>query len=252
MRTGLVFSLLRTMLDNANAGNPDLKLFEIGRVFHPREGQELPDENDRIGALLTGRRYEDRWHFTSLQSDFYDLKGCLEGVLEGLGIRDAAFRPSPSEPFLHPGRSCSVFSGDRRLGFLGEVHPDVLDRLDLKTRAVVFELDVEALTDITSREGTFRGVPRYPSSSRDVAFLVSLETSSGDMIRWAGAEQEELVEKIYVFDVYAGKGIPEGMKSLGLRFSYRAPDRTLTDQEIQEVHSRIVERIVAASGAGIR
>ncbi|HOI73323.1 MAG TPA: phenylalanine--tRNA ligase subunit beta [Syntrophales bacterium] len=252
MRTALVPSLLKTMLDNANAGTVDLKIFEIGKVFHPREGLELPEERDRIGALLTGRRYEDRWHFTSVQSDFYDLKGCLEGVLEGLGIREGDFRVRSLEPFLHPGRSCDLFHGDLRLGFLGEVHPDVLSRLDLKNRAMVFELDVEALSTIASRELKFRGVPRYPSSSRDVAFLVNAGITSGDMIRWAAGNEEELLEKIYVFDVYAGQGIPEGMKSLGLRFSYRAPDRTLTDQEIHEVHSRIMERIMAASGARIR
>jgi len=252
MRTALVPSLLKTMLDNANAGTVDLKIFEIGKVFHPREGRELPEERDRIGALLTGRRYEDRWHFTSVQSDFFDLKGCLEGVLEGLGIREGDFRVRSLEPFLHPGRSCDLFHGDLRLGFLGEVHPDVLSRLDLKSRAMVFELDVEALSTIASRELKFRGVPRYPSSSRDVAFLVNAGITSGDMIRWAAGNEEELLEKIYVFDVYAGQGIPEGMKSLGLRFSYRAPDRTLTDQEIHEVHSRIMERIMAASGARIR
>jgi len=252
MRTSLVFSLLKTMLDNANSGTTDLKIFEIGKVFHPLEGRELPDEKDRIGGLLTGRRYEDRWHFTSVMSDFYDLKGCLEGVLEGLGIREADFRARSSEPFLHPGRSCDLFQGERPLGFLGEVHPEVLSRMDLKNRAMVFELDVQALSDVASRELKFRGVPRYPSSSRDVAFLVAAETSSGQMIRWAAVENEELVEKIYVFDVYAGTGIPEGRKSLGLRFSYRASDRTLTDQEIHEVHSRIVKRIVAASGAMIR
>jgi phenylalanyl-tRNA synthetase beta chain len=252
MRTALVFSLLKTMLDNVNTGNLDLKLFEIGKVFHPLEGSELPDERDRIGGLLTGRRYEDRWHFTSVQSDFYDLKGCLEGVLGGMGIRGADFRGRSSEPFLHPGRSCDVFHGDRLLGFLGEVHPDVLARMDLKNRAMVFELDVDALSAVATRDLQFRGVPRYPSSSRDVAFLVETGATSGEMIRWAAAEQEELVETIYVFDVYAGKGIPEGMKSIGLRFSYRASDRTLTDQEIQDVHSRIVERIVAASGARIR
>ncbi|NPU86543.1 MAG: phenylalanine--tRNA ligase subunit beta [Syntrophaceae bacterium] len=252
MRTGLVPSLLKTMLDNANTGTLDLKIFEIGKVFHPQEGQELPEERDRIGALLTGRRYEDRWHFTSVQSDFYDMKGCLEGVLEGLGIREGDFRGRSSEPFLHPGRSCDLFQGDLRLGFLGEVHPDVLNRLDLKNRAMVFELDVEALSAVASRDLKFRGVPRYPSSSRDVAFLVAAGITSGDMIRWAAGNKEELLEKIYVFDVYAGKGIPEGMKSLGLRFSYRASDRTLTDQEIHEVHSRIVERIMAASGARVR
>lgn len=252
MRTGLVPSLLKTMLDNANSGTVDLKIFEIGKVFHPRDGYELPEERDRVGALLTGRRYEDRWHFTSVQADFYDLKGCLEGILEGLGIREGDFRVRSSEPFLHPGRSCDLFHGDLRLGFLGEVHPDVLGRLDLKSRAMVFELDVDALSAVASQEMKFQGVPRYPSSSRDVAFLVDAGITSGEMIRWAAADEEELLEKIYVFDVYAGKGIPEGMKSLGLRFSYRALDRTLTDQEIQEVHSRIVERIMAASGARIR
>ena len=252
MRTTLVYSLLETMRKNANAGCFDLKIFEAGRIFLAQKTGELPEEKSRIGGLLTGARYDNRWHFKDIPADFFDMKGCVEGLLDDLKISGVKFREDRREPFLHPGRSCDVIAGDDRIGFLGEVHPDVLARMDLKNRVMVFELDLDLLTGRFSGDLSYKDISKYPSSTRDVAFLVSRDRQAEDMIRFALDINEELLEKVCIFDIYDGKGIPEGMKSLGLRFSYRAGDRTLTDLEIGRVHSGIVKRIVDQSGAKIR
>jgi phenylalanyl-tRNA synthetase beta chain len=252
MRTTIVHSLLCNARRNANGGCFDLKVFETGRTFVRQGERELPREHNRAAFLITGRRYEDRWHFHDLQADFFDLKGCVENILDALRIAAPAFRAGVTEPFLHPGKSCGVFDGDTQIGFLGEVHPDVLTRMGLTGMVVVCELDLDLIAERFSAKASFRNLPRFPLSSRDVAFLVRREMAAAEMLRSATDSVEELLEKVQIFDVYEGTNIPAGMKSLGLRFSYRGADRTLTDDEVNEVHARIVQKIVHASGASIR
>ena len=252
MRTTLVQSLLSNVRRNADVGCFDLKIFETGRTFIRQGEGKQPREHNRAAFLITGRRYEDRWHFQGLQADFYDLKGCVENILDTLRIAAPSFREGVRETFLHPGKSCGVFGGEAQIGFLGEVHPDVLARMDLTGTVMVCELDMDFLAANYSTKAAFRNIPRFPSSSRDVAFLVRQEVAAGEMVRVASDFLEELLEKVQIFDVYESENIPAGMKSLGLRFSYRGADRTLTDYEVNEVHARIVQKIVHATGASIR
>jgi phenylalanyl-tRNA synthetase beta chain len=252
MRTTLVQSLLSNVRRNADVGCFDLKIFETGRTFIRQGEGKQPREHNRAAFLITGRRYEDRWHFQGLQADFYDLKGCVENILDTLRIAVPSFREGVREPFLHSGKSCGVFGGEAQIGFLGEVHPDVLARMDLTGTVIVCELDMDLLAENFSAKAAFRNIPRFPSSSRDVAFLVRREVAAAEMLRSATDSLEELLEKVQIFDVYESENIPAGMKSLGLRFSYRGADRTLTDDEVNEVHARIVQKIVHATGASIR
>ncbi len=252
MRTGLVYGLLDTMRKNVNVGNFDLKIFETGKVFIGKEKGELPVEEERIGALLTGSRYDDLWHFKGLLSDFYDLKGCVENLFDALGIHDIEFKSDIDLDFLHPGRSCRILAGNKETGFLGEIHPKVLEKMDITPRAVVFELDLLMLLDLFSKKMLYREIPRVPSVSRDVAFVIGKTMESKEILILALEKGEELLENIEIFDVYYGTGVPEGRKSLAVRFTYRSPDRTLTDKEVSEVHERIIKKIVDSTDAKIR
>ena len=252
MRTGLVYGLLDTMKKNMNAGNFNLKLFEIGKAFIGRGEGELPDEEERIAALATGLRYEDSWHYKGVQIDFYDMKGCLETMFRAVRLGDVHFDSLIHETFLHPGRSCRITVGDQVIGLLGEIHPDVLKRIDIKVRAVVFELDLVAMVDRYTDSITYREIPRVPSTSRDVAFVVDDLVESERIVASALEKSEELLENIEIFDVYYGKGVPAGSKSLAVRFTYRSSRRTLTDDEVNDVHDRIVQRIIGATDAKIR
>ncbi len=252
MRTGLVYGLLDTMKKNVNAGNFDLKIFETGKAFIGKENGELPVEEERIGALLTGSRYDDLWHFKELLSDFYDLKGCVENLFDALGIHDIQFKSDVDLAFLHPGRSCRILAGKKDAGFLGEIHPKVLEKMDITPRAVVFELDLHVLLDMFSEKMSYREVPRVPSVSRDVAFVIDKMMESKEILMLALKKGEELLENIEIFDVYYGTGVPEGKKSLAVRFTYRSSDRTLTDKEVSEVHERVIKKIIDSTGAKIR
>ncbi|MBE9546473.1 MAG: phenylalanine--tRNA ligase subunit beta [Proteobacteria bacterium] len=252
MRTSLVYGLLDTMRKNANAGCFDLRIFEKGKIFIAQKEGELPLEKEKIAGLITGIRYDDLWHWKELLSDFYDLKGCVENLFDGLMVRDVKFKSGTDVPLLHPGKSCGIFVDDKKIGFIGEVHPGVLEKMDLKRNAVVFELDFDFLAMHYTEEIFYREIPRFPISSRDVAFLVGKDMEGERILDLVVGESEELLEKAAIFDVYYGKGIPEGMKSTALRFTYRSSDRTLTDDEVDEAHNRIVERIAGLTGARIR
>lgn len=254
MRTGLVYGLLDTMRKNTNVGCFDLKIFEKGKAYILRGKGKLPLENERIGGLITGSRYHNLWYFKGLLSDFYDLKGCVENLFNGLMIQNVKFKTDANLPFLHPGKSCGVFVDNEEIGFVGEVHPEVLEKMDLKRSAVVFELDFDFLERLyNNTESTvYKEIPKFPSITRDVAFLVGRDVESGRLHDLVFEENEDLLEKVVVFDVYHGKNIPDGMKSLALRFTYRSPDKTLTDDEVDKVHNRIAERIVNLTKAKIR
>lgn len=252
MRSTLVYGLLETMKKNAYAGCFKLRVFEMGRIFiHRREG-ELPVEKSRLGGLLTGLRNDDIWSSKETNGDFYDLKGCIENILDDLKVFDVQFTSGHEESLLHPGKSCAIYAGKQLLGFLGEIHPDILVKMDLKYPAVVFELDMDILETCYSGRIVYHDPPKFPSVVRDVAFLVTQRLEAEDMLHLARSLNKELLEKVSIFDVYSGKSVPDGMKSLGLRFSYRASERTLTDEEVGEIHGEIITKMIDATGAKIR
>ncbi len=252
MRTTLLWGLLETMRRNVNAGSPDLKLFELGKVFIARDEGELPCEVNKLALLLTGARYGENWHFQSLTADFYDIKGALEALAGSLRAGEINCVAASDIPYLHPGRAARVFVAGKEIGSIGELHPDVAVRMDLRGRAYVLEIETDPLTGLAAADVRYREYSRFPSMLRDVAFLVGADVEAGRVIGLVKAAGEELLETVDVFDVYSGKGIPEGMKSLGLRFTYRSATRTLTDEDTGQVHGRLVKKIVEATGARIR
>jgi len=187
-----------------------------------------------------------------VQVDFYDVKGCLENLLSMLRIEGVRFAPSVDIKCLHPGRACRVFVGEKEAGIVGEVHPDVLERMDIKRRAMVFEVDLDLLADRFTGAVVFKEVKKFPAVYRDVAFLVGADMEAEKLMGPAMAGVEELLEKIEVFDVYRGEKVPVGMKSIALRFTYRAEGRTLTDEEVARVHGGVVQRILSATVARVR
>ncbi|MDO9585353.1 MAG: phenylalanine--tRNA ligase subunit beta, partial [Syntrophales bacterium] len=178
MRTTLLCGLMEAMKKNAYMGCLDLKIFEIGRVFFARERGELPLERNRLGCLLAGVHDDGLWHSARI-ADFYDLKGAVEGIFSDFRIGEVQFRSDLHEPFLHPAKSAGIMIGARQAGFLGEVHGDVLERLDLRNAAFVLELDTDILAEGFSRRVSYREISRFPSITRDVALLMDKHVEAG-------------------------------------------------------------------------
>ena len=138
------------------------------------------------------------------------------------------------------------------MGSLGQVHPEVLQKMDVKSTAYLFEIDIDMLQKQINGSIRYREISKFPAVQRDVAFVVSASMEAQKMLEIVLSQHEDLLENVGIFDIYAGKGLEEGTKSLGLRFSYRALDRTLTDAEINAIHDKIVHNTVRLTGAKIR
>ncbi len=135
---------------------------------------------------------------------------------------------------------------------MGQVHPEVLEKMDIRSNAYLFEINLDVLDKQLNPRIDYREISKFPAVTRDVAFVVPIPMEADKMLEIVLTQQEYLLENVGIFDIYAGKGLDEGTKSLGLRFSYRAPDRTLTDAEINSIHERIVNSTVRLTGAKIR
>lgn len=251
MRTTMIFALLDSLKKNANNGCFNLKLFEMGRIFLSGGAGKLPAERNVLAGLLSGTIGEDLWNYR-LNVDFYDVKGCIDNLFSDLKTGDCRYVAENPEPFLHPGKSANIYLNDSKVGYLGEVHPDVKDRMDLKVNSYVFEINLDMLVNHIAGEVTYKEISKYPAVARDVAFVVYSGVQADYMLDIVLRQKEDLLENVGIFDIYAGKGLPDGTKSLGLRFSYRSPDKTLTDLEVNNVHERIVRKTIELTGARVR
>lgn len=251
MRTTMIFALLDSLKKNANNGCFNLKLFEMGRIFLNCGAGKLPAERNVLAGLLSGTIGEDLWNYRQ-NVDFYDVKGCIDNLFSDLKTGDCRYVAENPEPFLHPGKSANIYLNDSKVGYLGEVHPDVKDRMDLKVNSYVFEINLDMLVNHIAGEVTYKEISKYPAVARDVAFVVDSGVQADYMLDIVLRQKEDLLENVGIFDIYAGKGLPDGTKSLGLRFSYRSPDKTLTDLEVNNVHERIVRKTIELTGARVR
>ena len=232
MRTITVPSMLETLTRNYNNRCPEAYLFEMATVYIPVEGQELPDELPRVALGMYGAG-----------ADFFTLKGVVEALFEKLGIRDADVEPIHDCPFLHPGRAAKLLVGGKELGFIGEVHPDVLENYGIEDRAYVGELDFDALEEAANLTRVYTRLPRFPASTRDLAFVCPKSIPVLRLERLIGAAAGKILEKIALFDVYEGSQIPEGMKSVAFNLTLRSPERTLTDEEADAAVKRAIKEL---------
>jgi phenylalanyl-tRNA synthetase beta chain len=252
MRTSLIPSLLETSSRNLSYRSEDLALFELRPVFQPVEGSELPRESLRLTAFLCGRREPQGWSQSPDNSDFFDMKGTVERLMANLGVNNVSWQVDHDEAFYHPGKSCAVFQGDRLLGTLGELHPEVAHNFDLGTSAILCDIDIEALFELGDVTIKFKPLSRFPDVQRDSAFLVDAEVSAQRVLAILKGVKIKDLESIELFDVYRGEGVPEGKKSLAIRACYRAMDRTLTDELIQNLHGKLIKAMEKELGAELR
>ena len=254
MRTTLVPAMLETVARNLAYRSSDLELFELRPVFIPT-GKAQPDERVHLCIALSGRREREGWAHGSEPVDFFDLKGIAEVILDQFGLEQVTFVADKPEPYLHPGKSCSIYCGRRNprlIGVLGELHPQAQENFGIEQPVYIAELDVEKLQVERGGISTFKPLSKFPDGYRDSAFLVEQNISAQQMLEVIDKVKVKYLEDVVLFDMYAGKGIPEGQKSLALRMRYRAVDKTLTDDEINNMHSKIVKALQKTLGAEIR
>ncbi len=245
MRTSLIPGMLETMFRNLSRQNRNLKIFEIGKIFLSKGQDSLPDHPEMLSGLWTGSRNDISWHEKETPCDFYDLKGITEGLCRRLGIR-AEFTALPDAQcdYTRPGYTARISAGDQKLGIIGQIHPRVMEAYDLKQAVWVFELDLDALRPLVSDSKKAVPLPRYPSVSRDITLIVEKRTEAWDLLKSVRNAGEELVEDVFLFDVYEGKNIPQDRKSVSFRIVYRSAESTLEDETVSFAHGKISDRLV--------
>lgn len=252
MRTTLIPSLLETAVRNLSYRSRDLRLFELRPVFIPRNGEELPAEPLRLGVLLCGRRDPDNWAQGAELVDFFDLKGIFEVIAEVLRVPQLRWEMDAGETFLHPGKSAVVYSRNQRLGVIGEVHPHTLAAFAIDTPLYIAEFDLEALFSVAGHFSGIKPLSRFPDLTRDSALLVAEEVSAARLFELFTKIKSKDAEELILFDLYRGKGIDPGLKSMAIRVRYRSPERTLTDEEVNRAHGKLIETLCKELNAKIR
>ncbi len=246
LRTSLVVPGLASALrTNARLGRRDLAIFELGRVFLPGEGR--PREARRLGLLLSGQWHPRHWSLKPRPFDLFDVKGIVELLFERLGEApprvDAA---GPTPEFLHPGRSARLSIDGRGVGFLGALHPEVAERLELKSEAVVLELDLEGLLDAPAGIARFRGLDRFPAVERDLSIVCDEAAPASEIDARVRAAAGERLRSVSLVDRYTGNQVPPGKVSLTVSLRFQDRERTLTSEEVQAAVDAVVRELRAA------
>lgn len=242
MRTTTVPSMMEILMHNYNYSNQNVRLFEIGNVYLPNEDSELLPEERKV---LTVGAYGD--------TDFYGMKGICENVLALAGIRNACFTAVTDDPTYHPGRCARILTADGTdLGIFGQIHPLTAKNYGIDEPVYVAALDFEAIWDNANMQKDFTPLPKFPATTRDYSFVCDEEVEVGGVEAVMSKAAGKLVEKIEVFDIYRGQQIGEGKKSVSLRVTLRASDRTLTVEEVDKVSAKIVKDLQFKMGIGLR
>lgn len=252
MRTILLPALLDIAARNISYRLINQRIFELRRVYLPRPNQELPHEPLFLAALVTGKREPDGWNQGKELVDFYDVKGVVENIFRELKISDVNYALEGIENFYHPGKACNVMMGHETLGSLGELHPDIQENFGIDQPLFYFELNFEKLVIHSKQKAQIYAPSRFPDTFRDIAMLIDEEVTAASVISAVKDLAINEIEETSVFDLFKGANIPLGQKSLAIRVRYRAPDRTLTDEEVSTLHQKVIDHLVREFNASLR
>lgn len=238
MRTTGLHGMLTSLGTNYARRNKDVKLFEFAKVYLAKELplSDYPDERPQLVLGFYGK------------GDFYTLKGAVEDFLAFVGIKGRSDYAVSSHPFLHPGRQAEISYKGERLGFLGEVHPDVTKVYGIGDRAYIAQIDLPTVLTLASFAHHFEGIAKFPAMTRDLSMLVPKAVAAGDIETVIEQRGGKLLESYHLFDIYEGEQVREGCKSMAYSMTFRHKDRTLETEEVDKAMKKILNGL---EGLGI-
>jgi len=251
MRTMLLPGLLENVQRNINFQKSGIKLFETGKVFTPKGDNEQPQEKTRLTGVLSGNRFGESspYHFKQQPVDFLDAKGAVEYLLQGLRFMGPAASAPLSfssadqermEPFVDPLQCLAISAEGEQLGSVARILPVVLRKFGIKQELFFFDLDLDALCNLEAVAKNFASLPVFPAVNRDIALLVPEQVAAGELVDAVLQAGESLIERCEIFDIYQGESLKSGYKSVALSVTYRSPQKTLTEKNVEKVHLKIV------------
>ena len=246
MRPSLLPGLLNTVSYNQNQGIDQIKIFEIGSIFQKSSINKIK-ETELIGGLISGLKAKHSWSGSKRPLDFFDLKGDVESIL---GDSSGYVFKKGELPYLHPGKTAFIVKGNNQIGYIGSLHPKLVDELDLKQDVHFFEIQVEKIS--LNKKIKFRNFSRFPLAQRDLSFILDQRIPSSEVKGIISSKAGRDLKEVNLFDIYEGKGIPTGKKSLTFSLNWQAADRTLTDKEIDDIVEKIVKFLSKRFSAKLR
>lgn len=253
VRTTLLSSIFDNLARNLARKNDDVALFEVGSVFFPKAlpVTELPDEVVKIAGAITGRRNAQGWNQTNDMVDFYDAKGIIEELLANLRVTRYTVEAG-THYAMHPGKTALFKKGRDVIATVGEVHPAVLSGYGITKPVYIFELDATTVMKYMAKDLKYKALPKYPATSRDLAMLVDVDVNAADIEKAMTKAAGQNLTQITLFDVYTGKQVEEGKKSLAFSLTFQSNDKTLTDAEIDPAIEKIVAKLQKDFNANLR
>ena len=239
MRTTLIPNMLDVISTNISHKVEEVSAFECGNTFIPQEG--LPIETKKYCVGMYGK-----------EVDFFVLKGVIESVLNNVGLKGYEIEPETTNLTFHPGRCAKIVYNNIYIGTFGELHPDVIENYNLGQRVYVAEINIDTVFENLNLTKSYNPLPKYPSTSRDIALIVKDEVFVKQIEDIIKANGEDLVESYKLFDVYKGAQIEEGHKSIAYSITYRSKDKTLTDEDVAKVHEKILSELSEKLNANLR
>ena len=251
LRTTLIPNMLNVLQYNAQRQHQDLQIYEVGSVFIPRQLplHELPEERLTLGVALMGE-YPREWGLPAREVDFFDLKGVVEALLDGLEL--GCEWEAAETPGFHISRCACVAVLGVKVGIFGEIHPEAAAHWDLPSRVYAAELDLDKILLLITGEKRIEKLPRYPFVARDLALLAPQDVPAQHILEVIQAAGKDLIKGVTLFDVYQGPQVPAGYRSLAYSILYQAEDRTLTDEEVEAVQNRIITHLKDELGITLR
>ena len=242
MRTLPLNGLLTSLSINFNRRNKNVRLYELGKVYLPKELplKELPEEKERLALGMYG------------DGDFFTLKGVVEELLTKLGFgKDCDFVPTKDYPYLHPGRQANIQKGKMHVGYIGQLHPEAALNYDMKTEVYVAVINMDVASMLAKFDVKYTGIAKFPATTRDLALVCSKDTYVGDIEKIIRKNAGQYLESLELFDVYEGEQVGEGKKSVAFALAFRSADHTLKDDEVNPAIDKILGAL-SAEGIEIR
>ncbi len=252
LRTTMAGLLLDTLARNLRQRNRDLRFFELGRVFLPRAKEALPEERRMLAGVMVGRRYRERWNEPEAGLDLFDLKGCLEVLLQAFGFPEFEWIRPKQESYLHPGCSGDILVDTTRIGAAGRLHPSILEAFEIEEDVFLFELEFGSLSTRVDRPRAYRPYAKRPPVQRDLALVLDEAVPYRQVIGKMWELADPRVTDIDLFDLYRGPPVQEGKQSMAFRITYQDPSRNLTDEEINSIQEAFLGQLLPGLGAQLR
>ena len=252
MRTMLLPSLINTAKNNISRNTKDISIFEISKVFIKKNGSELPEEILKLGILLTGKAVTKGWNEDEREFDFFDLKGMLESVVFKFYIDPKMDISDKEYVFFHPKISGDLLIGGKHMGILGKINPTILENIEIDQDIFYAEIDLDLFNANMKGLKEYKPISAFPSIEIDLAIVVDEKIRNKDIIEIIRKTGTDILRHISLFDIYRGKQVEQGKKSLAYSLSFRGENRTLKDREVEIITNRIIENLGKNFNASLR